>query len=429
MTTCVADRCGRGLMLVLVAGCAAGLVGCSGGQKTAPEPIAAWPQNDQSNTSVTMAAVPPTAPVATESNWNSSPTQSSENSGDTQEGFDGSSSTRVTFAEEGADFDPSVSQDGKWLVFASTQHRKTSDIYIKRTDSRVVTQLTQDPADDVTPTLSPDGKRVAFASNRGGNWDLFVMPVQGGRALRLTSEPSDELMPSWSPDGKKIVYNRVNGGKHEMWLLNLNAPATPTFIGYGHMPRWCPKAGTGATGGDLIAFQQPRDRGNRTISIWTVEYKNGQTSSQTEVASSTAAAYINPAWSPDGEWIAFAEVPVNVGTTAAAGRADGGIQKSALWMVTAQGEIKTKLTDGTGLALNPSWSGGYGLFFVSNRSGHENVWSVDLRETIAAAKETFGNDGNRTAKADENAAENGAEMPMNGGEEAVANVATEPEPQ
>ena len=105
--------------------------------------------------------------------------------------------SRITFATEGADFDPAVSQDGSTLVFASTQHRTKSDIYLKQVSSRVVTRLTNDPGDDVQPAISPDGTRIAFASNRNGNWDIFVMPAKGGQAVQWTDEAADDLHPSW----------------------------------------------------------------------------------------------------------------------------------------------------------------------------------------------------------------------------------------
>ena len=76
---------------------------------------------------------------------------------------------QVTFASEGADFDPCLTPDGAKLVFASTQHRPTPDIYIKNVDGRVVTQLTDDAASDATPSVSPDGTRIAVASDRSGN--------------------------------------------------------------------------------------------------------------------------------------------------------------------------------------------------------------------------------------------------------------------
>ncbi len=82
--------------------------------------------------------------------------------------YDGSSSlAQITFATEGACSDPDIESAGRWMIFASTQHRTTSDIYLKSIPGRTLTQLTTDPADDVMPAFHPSGTKIAFASNRG----------------------------------------------------------------------------------------------------------------------------------------------------------------------------------------------------------------------------------------------------------------------
>jgi len=304
---------------------------------------------------------------------------------------------RVTFAEEGADFDPSVSRDGSRLVFASTQHRATSDIYVKRSDSRVVTQLTTDPAEDAMPEISPDGTRIAFASNRAGNWDVYVMPLAGGKAVQITSEGTDEVHPSWSPDGRSLVFSRFGGqsDRWELWVAQTANPSVANFIGYGLLPRWCPVAGTGADGMDRILFQLSRERGRRSFGLWTVDYADGSATNATEVAGSVESALINPAWSPDGRWIVYAETPapalgaensVTDGTTAR-------VAEASLWMLSVEGEGRVRLTEGGGLALSPTWGGNNRLFFVSNRGGSDNVWSLDLSPAIVAANAVTGGAG------------------------------------
>jgi dipeptidyl aminopeptidase/acylaminoacyl peptidase len=300
--------------------------------------------------------------------------------------------SRVTFAEEGADFDPCVSKDGTHVVFASTQHRKNSDIYIKRTDSRVVTQLTNDPADNAMPSISPDGTKVAFASNRSGNWDIYVMPITGGKAVQITSDASDEIHPSWSPDGKQLVFCRMGTtGRWEMWTTDVQNPSVENFIGYGLFPQWCPVAATGEGGSDRILFQLGKERGRRAFGLWTVDVGPAGASNSTEIASSGPTALINPTWSPDGKWIVYAEVPVSPATQASAA-ANSESRKSPwsrLWMVGVEGEGKVRLTSGPGVALSPTWSGNR-LFFVCDRTGAENIWSLDVSSALAAAQATVG---------------------------------------
>ncbi len=294
--------------------------------------------------------------------------------------------SRVTFAEEGSDFDPCVSRDGGTLVFASTQHRQNSDIYMKRTDSRVVTQLTNDPGQDAMPAISPDGTKIAFASDRAGNWDIYVMPVGGGRAVQVTNDLADDVNPSWSPDGRHLVYSRqgLSSGRWEMWVTDVANPAIANFIGYGLLPQWCPVPGTGSNGADRILYQLGRERGRRTFSLWTVDLLGGTTGNATEIATSGETALIDPSWSPDGRWVVYTEVPVS-------GAADGSERPAwaTLWMISTEGEAKVRLTGGTGLAISPTWAANNRLFFVSDRSGADNIWSLDLSPAVRSAHATL----------------------------------------
>jgi TolB protein len=288
--------------------------------------------------------------------------------------------SRVTFAAEGADFDPCISTDGNVLVYASTQHRSTSDIYSKQIGSRVVTRLTSDPADDVSPAISPDGTRLAFASNRSGNWDIYIMPISGGQAVQVTDDPADDISPSWSPDGSQLVFTRFGEttGRWEMWISSIAGKAAPQFIGFGMFPRWSPVAGTGAGGADRILYQIGRERGSRSFAVWTLDYLEGRAQNLTEIVSSTSNACINPCWSPDGQRIVYAEVPLSSASNQT--RPVTG----DLWMISLDGTSKVKLTSGPVANLSPYWAASNTLYFVSARQGKENIWSVDMGSALLA---------------------------------------------
>lgn len=290
----------------------------------------------------------------------------------------------ITYAAQGADFDPCISRDGSKLVFASTQHRETADIYVKKVDGRTVTQLTADPSHDVMPTISPDGQRIAFASNRGGNWDIYVMTAAGGQAVQLTSDFAHELHPSWSPDGKKLVFCRLGeiSGRWELWVMDANGSASTEFVGYGMFPDWCPVGGTGANGRDKILFQRSRERGDRAFSIWTVDYQTGDTSSPTEIASSRDAALINASWSPDGSRIVFATLSHRDQDAQAT---PSGTPASDLWIVGVDGTGRVSLTGGRFMNLMPTWAPDGRIYFVSDRTGVSNIWSVGTEKAIVAA--------------------------------------------
>ncbi|MFG0274026.1 MAG: TolB family protein [Phycisphaerales bacterium] len=281
---------------------------------------------------------------------------------------------QISFALEGSDFDPVVSRDGSMLVYSSTQHSRTADIYRKPTDGRAITQLTMDPANDVMPAISPDGSRVAFASDRAGSWDLYVMNSEGGQAVQLTSDASHELHPTWSPDGKHIAFCRLGevSGKWELWVVESNNPGVRTFLGYGLFPEWSPVD-------DKIAFQRSREQGDRFFSVWTVDFENSQAMNPTEIASSPVAAIVNPTWSPDGSFLAFATIP---NPTHAYGEQP---RYADIWITHLDGTGRANLTGGSFVNLSPTWSGTNEIFFVSNRSGRDNIWSVRPLQAIVAS--------------------------------------------
>lgn len=98
--------------------------------------------------------------------------------------------------------DVRISPDGTEIVFCYK-----GDIYKMPAKGGAATQLTTQDSYECTPIWSPDGKQIAFASDRYGNFDLFVMPANGGTAQRLTSNSAGELPSTFTPDGKHILFS------------------------------------------------------------------------------------------------------------------------------------------------------------------------------------------------------------------------------
>ncbi|MEM8835585.1 MAG: DPP IV N-terminal domain-containing protein [Planctomycetota bacterium] len=290
--------------------------------------------------------------------------------------FEGTENIRqVTVSAYGRDFDPVAGPDGSHIFFASTRHRPTADIYSARIGSESVTQLTSDPAHDVMPSVSRDGQRIAFASNRNGSWDIYLMNATGGQAVQITDDPAQELHPSWSADGSKLAFCRLGiaSDRWEVWVVDLNRQDAPQFLTYGLFPEWHPSE-------DTLLFQRSRDREDRFFTIWTVDYTNGGASSPTEIASSASAAFINPTWSTDGRFISYASVlnPPNAVPGTRPETAD-------VWIQSADGGMATNITGGWFVNLMPTWGPRGDLFFVSDRDGFDNIWSINPRQAILAA--------------------------------------------
>lgn len=109
-------------------------------------------------------------------------------------------SREVTQASEAGNnaFDPAFSLDGKWLAFASDREG-TVNIYLLELATGVVQNLTRSEFTDSHPTWSPDSQWLAFTRNLGGNEEIFVIAVGGGETRNLTNHPGADLFPAWSP--------------------------------------------------------------------------------------------------------------------------------------------------------------------------------------------------------------------------------------
>lgn len=97
---------------------------------------------------------------------------------------------------------PAISPDGKLVAFSYL-----GDIWVVEAIGGVARPVTMHEAHDIGPVFSPDGRYIAFTSNRHGSYDVFVVPVHGGRPRRLTFDSAADHVNDWSPDGKTILFS------------------------------------------------------------------------------------------------------------------------------------------------------------------------------------------------------------------------------
>jgi Tol biopolymer transport system component len=171
-----------------------------------------------------------------------------------------------------------------------------------------IRQLTVTTSSNVRPALSPDGKRIAFQSNRDGPYHIYVMDANGANVTQLTSGHGDERHPAWSPDGKFIVFDAVDTadtGKREIWTIEVSSKRRTQVTKIGAIasfPSWSPD-------GKTIAFYLYRAG---AMDLWTVKLDGAAPSPLTrglasEANSQCTFACHGAAWAPDGSRLAVTD--------------------------------------------------------------------------------------------------------------------------
>lgn len=163
-----------------------------------------------------------------------------------------------------------------------------------------VTRLTDGPWDDLQPSVSPDGSKVAFTSNRNGYWDLFLLELSTGKQTRLTDTPEYDGSPTWSPDGKFLAHETYTDTGTQIFISQLADPDKSRVQltdepGQAFAPAWSPK-------GREIAFVSTTS-GQEDIWIARLDRIDDRF---IQVSQSGSGRDHAPRWSPDGNFMAWA---------------------------------------------------------------------------------------------------------------------------
>jgi TolB protein len=169
------------------------------------------------------------------------------------------------------------SPDGRLIAFNSDRQGEMN-IWLHPTDGGADRQLTRGSGGDYQPNWSPDGRILAFFSGRAGNIDIWTVAVDDGRLTRLTADSAMDTNPFYSPDGRWIAFLSDRGGRPEVWLMNSDGSdqrrLTSTGAG-GHFVRW-------TAGGQSLVYRA--ETGTQS-QILRIDVESGRVTQLPEVSS------------------------------------------------------------------------------------------------------------------------------------------------
>ncbi len=225
-------------------------------------------------------------------------------------------------------------------------------------------RLTSTADDDRNPVWSPDGQKIAFASHRDGNWEIYILTVATGEIKRLTTDLVYESKPSWSPDSQWLAYEGYAQGNLDVYIIKADSSEGPYPVTRGASAESDPAWTTERTG-RRIAYVSNRD-GNQDIYIISLD--DPREDKALNVTNTPDVNEGNPAWSPDGATLAYSAV-VN------------GIPLIYAVNVTQPGAEPTLVGQGA----YPAWSpDGQELAFVNQRSQGDLLLTGQYSEFAAS---------------------------------------------
>jgi Tol biopolymer transport system component/DNA-binding winged helix-turn-helix (wHTH) protein len=230
------------------------------------------------------------------------------------------------------------------------------------TPNRKLWQLTTGGGLDTDATWAPDGQRIAYTSDRDGNFDIWVQPLGDERPVKLTSSPAHDWEPAWSPDGARIAFRseRDGGG---LFVVSSTGGTERRITNFGFKPEWSRRDGT------LLFCDSPYPANLYVVGA------DGTNLHRVLVDFLSDFRSFEAGWHPDGHRISVYGNHKRYGWSFWTTLPDGGHPvRSELTP-----EVVTRIKDGAVSFTDFSWSPGGDAIYLEGRSADAvNVWRVKV---------------------------------------------------
>jgi len=316
------------------------------------------------------------------------------------------------------DLSPRVSPDGKWVAYVNRQ-AANYDIWVTNVKGGRSYQITFNKADDLYPTWGPDSRTLVFVSQRSdAAGDIYLLKLREagdqlipkGQPEQITTYRGYDSYPTMSPDGKKIAWVSDRSGQDEIWFFNYNTGKTLqlTYLGGTH-PVWSPLQ-------DLIAFSSFRGPAGNQGDIYIIHLK-GSRPTPADAPVSDDREYPTyrlthgqaldgfPSWSSDATAVVFLRYDTDTNSDGTVSPADRGV----IWLaavnrtpqaVTHQDSLSPDLRRSFNLRMVKNayplawsvaqqiqpWGGSDGrVYYSSDEQGNFDVWSIPIHGRVPRA--------------------------------------------
>ena len=225
-------------------------------------------------------------------------------------------------------------------------------------------QLTTSAGLELDPTFSPDGDALAYSSDQGGSFEIYVRDLTPGvQAIQLTDDGGQNFEPAWSPDGSTLAYHSKERGG--IWLVPADGGTARPLTQFGSRPAWAPD-------GKTLVFQsesspQISDTAAPALSLstlWQIQ-ADGSGRRQLTRAGQPAGGHAAPAFSPDGRRVVFST----------------SLQREAteIWSVSVDGTDLMPMSREPATGSDPTYSADGRAIYFSARSREVNaLWRLPI---------------------------------------------------